>query len=96
MYITDHARANLSVLHKNAINQTINFDGPESITIKTVADLVKKHINKKIKIKCIDSKPGDYKGRNVSNEKSLNLLDWKPEVLFEEGLKKQIKILCQE
>jgi len=96
MYITDHARANLSVLHKNAINETINFDGPESVSIKKVAELVKNNINKKIKIKCIDSKPGDYKGKNVSNKKSLNLLGWEPKISFEDGLKKQIKILCQK
>jgi len=96
MYVTDHARANLAALHKNAINQTINFDGPESISIKDIAITVRNIIGKNIDINYTDSIKGDYKGKNVCNNKAYNLLDWQPKTFFKDGILKQINIICQK
>lgn len=86
MYVTDHARANLACMNKSAENETINFDGPESITIEQVAKYTKEVTGNDVDINYNSTRVGDYKGKVVSNDKSYRILNWKPVVGFKEGL----------
>ena len=86
LYVTDHARANMAALNEKAKNKIINVDGNEKITLNCVAETVKK-LNGKIKLEYNDKRAGEYKGKNVSNNRSRKLLNWSPKINFTTGSK---------
>lgn len=85
--VKDHARGNRMAMSPNAVNQTINLEGPEKITIQMVADRVAE-LHGDIDIVHIDERVGDYKGKIVSNNKSYRLLNWRPAIDFKHGTKR--------
>ena len=88
MYVTDHARANHAAMNDLAENKTINFDGPESVTIQTIAEMVQQASPCDIKIIHNESRAGDYKGKTVCSDFASSKLNWKPAVDFSTGFKK--------
>ena len=38
----------------------------------------------------MDARPGDYEGKEASNDKIKRLLNWEPKVDFQEGMKNTI------
>ena len=83
--VKDHARGNVAALSLAAENQIINLEGPEKITLARVADRVKELHGEVVKIVYTDTRPGDYRGKKVSNKKSMELLKWKPMIDFQKG-----------
>ena len=63
----------------------INLEGDTLITLEDVIETAKKLLNKKPRI--IESAPVNVSIRNISNEKSKRILQWKPEIDLEGGLK---------
>lgn len=88
LYVTDHARGNRLALSEKAKNQIINLEGSEKITLKRVGERIKDLHDGDVELNFTGERLGDYKGKIVSNKKSKELLDWEPEVTFEEGSKK--------
>ena len=43
-----------------------------------------------MKIEYIEGRPGDFSGKEISNKKAKEELDWAPKIGFEEGVKKYI------
>jgi len=91
VYVEDLAEANVLSLSDSAKNEIINLDGKRKVTIKEVADTIKKLLGDFVKIDYISARPGDYGGKEVSNRKGKRLLGWEPTTDFEEGLKKTIQ-----
>lgn len=91
IYVEDLARGNVLALSDSAKNQVINLEGPKNITVKEVAEMVNKHFDGQVSIEYVEARPGDYSGKVVSNDKSKKLLDWEPQIDFEEGSKRYIK-----
>ena len=89
IYVEDLAEGNVAALKEVAKNQTYNLEGMRKITIKEVAETVKKLIDN-VKIKYKEARPGDYTGNDVSREKAKVELGWEPKVDFEEGMKRYI------
>lgn len=87
LYVHDHARGNRLALNTNCNNQTINLEGPEKITLTHVADTVKQLHAGSVEIIYTNQRAGDYQGKVVCNNKSKELMDWTPTVLFETGAK---------
>lgn len=90
IYIEDLAEGNLAALQDIAKNQTYNLGGMRPITIKEVAETVKKLIGN-VAIEYKEARAGDYEGTIVSNEKVKTGLAWQLKVDFEEGLRRYIQ-----
>jgi UDP-glucose 4-epimerase len=82
--VMDHARGNRLAMTQASCNQIINLEGPEKITLTRVAERVKE-LHGDVDIIYTDQRSGDYVGRNVSNQKAEELLNWMPIITFDNG-----------
>ena len=89
IYVDDIAEGSRAALSDNAENKTYTLEGMRQITVKEVAETVKKLIED-VKIEYKDGVLRDFKGAIVSSEKAKRDLGWEPKVDFEEGMKKYI------
>jgi len=90
IYVEDLAEGNVAALKDVAINQTYNLEGIRPITIKEIAETVKKLIGN-VTIEYKEARPGDYGGAIVSAAKAKEELGWEPKVDFEEGMRRYIE-----
>lgn len=85
VHVDDLVRACVLVNEKGVIGETINMGGSELISINTIADYALSFgATEKI---YIAERKDDFKDQNVSLEKAKKLLDWQPEIKFEQGIK---------
>jgi len=91
IYVEDLAEGNVAALNEIAINKIYNIEGLRPISVKEVADTVKKIIGGDVKIVYTPARPGDFSGKIVSRERAKQELGWEPKIDFEEGLKRYIK-----
>jgi UDP-glucose 4-epimerase len=89
IYVEDLAEGNVASLEEIAENKTYNLEGMRPITVKAVAETVKKLIGD-VEIEYKEGRPGDFEGKVVSAQKAKRELEWKPKVDFEEGVKRYI------
>lgn len=90
VYVEDLAEGNVLALKDIAKNKIYNLDGKEKVTIKQIAETIKKILGD-VKIEYTPARPGDFSGKEVSSELAKKELDWEPKVSFEEGLGRYIK-----
>ena len=90
VYVEDLALGNVAVLQDLAVNQTYNLDGTRQVTIREVAETVKKLVGD-VEIEYRDARTGDYQGKLVSSEKAGLELGWEPTVSLEEGISRYIE-----
>jgi UDP-glucose 4-epimerase len=90
IYVEDLALGNVAALKDRAKNQTYNLDGIRPITIKEVAETVKKLVGN-VNIEYKEARAGDYEGKTVSAEKVKRELNWEPKVDLEEGIDRYIQ-----
>ncbi|MFC1915606.1 NAD-dependent epimerase/dehydratase family protein [Chloroflexota bacterium] len=90
LYIEDLAEGNVAALNPVAENQTYNLEGNQPISIKQVAESVKKMVGN-VAIEYKEARAGDYKGKIVANDKAKRELGWEPRIDFEEGLRRYIE-----
>jgi len=90
IYVEDLADAHVLALEDKAENQILNLEGMRRITIKEMSETIQKLVEKDVKIEYLPARPGDYEGKEASNDKIKRLLDWDPKVDFREGMKKTI------
>ncbi len=91
IYIEDLAEGNVAALQEVATNQTYNLEGIRPVTIKEIAETVRKLVGNNVAIEYKESRPGDYSGALVSAQKAKNKLGWQPKINFEEGLGRYIE-----
>jgi nucleoside-diphosphate-sugar epimerase len=95
-YVSDTARGMiLSLITDGIIGETINIGSEKSVSIKDLAKIISKIMNKDIKIE-IDSsrlRPNDVENLVCDYSKASRLLGWKPEISIETGLKNTIEWL---
>jgi UDP-glucose 4-epimerase len=89
VYVEDLARAHLLALDERAANRTYNLEGAERISIRQLAELVRELVGDTV-IDYRPGRPGDYAAREVSAQRALDELGWRPEVSFAEGLERTI------
>ena len=90
IYVEDLADAHVLALKEEAENQILNLEGMRRITIREIAETIQKLVGNNVKIEYLPARPGDYKGKEASNDKIKRLLAWEPRIDFEEGMKKTI------
>lgn len=91
IYVEDLAEGNVAGLSEKAKNQIYNLSGDKPITIKEVAETVKKLFDDKVNIVYTEARPGDFSGRLVSIRKAKLDLGWAPRTPFEEGVRRYIE-----
>ena len=89
IYVEDLAEGNVAALKDVAENKTYTLEGLRPITVKEVAETVKKLIGN-VEIEYKEERPGDFEGKVVSAEKAKSELDLEPKVDFEEGVRRYI------
>ena len=87
IYVEDLADAHTIALNKKAENQILNVEGMRRISIKDIADKIHNLMDDEVTIQYIPERPGDYEGKETSNEKIKRLLDWYLKINFEDGMK---------
>jgi len=86
IHIDDLVRASVLIVEEEIVGETINLAGKESISINDIADYA---INfGAFAKKYIPSRKDDFIDQNISLVKAKKLLNWEPEITFEEGIKK--------
>lgn len=93
-YVDNVINANLLASdekNKKIVGEVFNIACGERFTLLQLIDSINIILNKKIKPKFLESRPGDVKHSCASIEKAKNYLKYKPEVNFFEGLKKLIE-----
>ncbi|KAK8791844.1 hypothetical protein WA158_005221 [Blastocystis sp. Blastoise] len=94
LYVKDVAKAFDLILHKGKVGSLYNISGPAEISVKTVAltllKLMKVPGNPEDHIDYVrDRMFNDY--RYAINSSKLEAMGWKPETLFEDGLKETLE-----
>ena len=89
VYVEDLAEGNVLGARKIADNKIYNLEGGIKISIKDIAETIKKILGD-VKIEYIEGRPGDFSGKEISNKKAKEELGWVPKTGFEEGVKKYI------
>ncbi len=95
MYVDDHVNAYVTALKSNVKNDVFNFSTGKNMTMKELAEKIKKLIGYQKEI--IYSFPPGYPSRPIADPylaldatKARTILGWEPKVSVEEGIKKTI------
>jgi UDP-glucose 4-epimerase len=91
VYVRDMADAHVLATSPNAINKTFNLEGQEKVTVREVAEGVRKNIGDHVRIEYVPERPGDFGGKEISAQKAEKELGWKAGVQFDEGLRRTVK-----
>lgn len=96
IHTDDHCRAVDAILHKGSDGESYNIGTGKRRSILDLANLILKEMNADpALITFTKDRPGQD-SRYATNSSKLRLeLDWKPEVIFEEGLRKTIEWYTQ-
>ena len=89
VYVEDLAEGNILGARKIADNKIYNLEGDVKISIKDIAETIKKILGD-VKIEYIEGRPGDFSGKEISNKKAKEELGWEPKTCFEDGVKNYI------
>lgn len=99
IYTLDVAKALDKILHIKDFdkikNQVINLGSGNDISIKDIALMILKEFNlDESYLEFIADRPGQVEHHISSTKKAYDLLNWKAETKFEDGLKETIKWYC--
>lgn len=90
IYVEDLAEGNVAALKEIAANKTYNLDGMRPVTVKEVAETVKKLVGD-VPIEYREQRPGDYRGKLVSISRVKKELGWEPRIDLEAGIRRYIE-----
>ncbi len=93
IYVRDLAEGNVSCLKPEGENQIFNINGREVIKVKDIVTILEEILGKKAKLKFIEDRKGNYKGRFISSEKAEQMLGWKPKYSYREAMEKYVKTI---
>lgn len=88
VYVEDLARAHVLAMAPVAENRTYNLEGSEAITIRRIAEDVCALIGGDARVEVGPGRAGDLSPKDVSAERAWQELGWRPEVSFDEGLRR--------
>lgn len=95
IYVRDLAEGNVSCLKPEGENQVFNINGREVIKVIDIVTTLEEILGKKAKVKFIEDRKGNYKGRYISSEKAERMLGWKPKYSYREAMEKYVKTILQ-
>jgi len=90
-YIDDLVSGLISLMNSNNYHKPINLGNPDEVTILNIAQNIKNLTNSNSKIVYKPLPQDDPTNRFPNIELANNILNWKPQVLLQDGLKKTIQ-----
>jgi UDP-glucose 4-epimerase len=90
IYVEDLAAGIVDSLAPEAANRTYNLSGDEVVTILEIAETVQA-MTDGCEIVHTPPRPGDFPGKEISNERALREIGWKAETSFREGVRKYVE-----
>ena len=92
LYVYDHCSAIDAVLHKGRIGEVYNIGGHNEKTNIEITKIILKALGKdESYIEYVTDRLGHDRRYAISNDKITSELGWRPEVKFEDGIKKTIE-----
>jgi UDP-glucose 4-epimerase len=89
VYVSDLAEGVALSLQSEARNRTYNLEGDEPVSILQLAKAVQAIVGD-VEIDFQPARPGDFGGKEISNQRARDELGWSPRVSFEEGLRRYV------
>lgn len=90
VYVKDLADAHVRALSDAADNEVFALEGDERVSIRDMAEAVRELLGDRVTIEYGPARPGDFRGRAVSNAKAERLLGWRPVTPFREGVRQYV------
>ena len=95
IYVRDLAEGNVNCLKPEGENEIFNINGREVIRVIDIVTTLEEILGKKAKVKYIEDRKGNYKGRYISSEKAERMLGWKPKFTYREAMEKYVKTILK-
>ena len=90
IYVEDLADGIVAALAPEAAGRTYNLSGDEIVTILEIAEAVQENVDT-CEIEHTPPRPGDFPGKEISNQRALEELGWKAETSFKDGVRKYVE-----
>ncbi len=90
IYVEDLADGIVASLAPEAAGRTYNLSGDEVVTILEIAERVQENTDN-CEIVHTPPRPGDFPGKEISNVRALEEIDWKAETSFREGVRRYVE-----
>jgi UDP-glucose 4-epimerase len=90
IYVEDLAAGIVAALAPAAANRTYNLSGEEVVTILEIAETVQE-MTGGCEIVHTPPRPGDFPGKEISNERALEEIGWKAKTSFREGVRRYVE-----
>jgi nucleoside-diphosphate-sugar epimerase/UDP-N-acetylglucosamine:LPS N-acetylglucosamine transferase len=90
IYVEDLADGIVAALAPAAANRTYNLSGEEVVTILEIAERVQEN-TEGCEIVHTPPRPGDFPGKEISNARALEEIEWKAETSFREGVRRYVE-----
>jgi UDP-glucose 4-epimerase len=91
IYVKDLARGCTACLQPKAANETFNLNGGERISVIDIIRNLEAILGRKARLKFVDQRMGQFKGRLISSEKAKIMLGWEPRYSYREALEKCVQ-----
>jgi UDP-glucose 4-epimerase len=91
IYVRELAEGNAACLKPEGENRIFNINGSEKISVVQIVKTLEEILNKKAKVRFIEDRKGNYKGRFISSEKAKKLLGWEQKLSYRGALEKYVK-----
>jgi len=90
-YVEDLAWGSVAALKPIAENKTYAIASSQPVSIKRLAEIVKRLLNGEIAIEYKSAREDDYRGTVPDNDLARKELGWEPKVGIEQGIKRYIE-----
>jgi UDP-glucose 4-epimerase len=90
VFVRDLADAHVLALRPEAENTTLALEGAEAVSVLEMAQAVCRYFPGTA-IEHVPARPGDFRGREVSAQRALDLLGWRPTTPFSDGVRQYIE-----
>ena len=90
IYVEDLAAGIVAALAPAAAGRTYNLSGDEVVTILDIAETVQE-MTGGCEIVHTPPRPGDFPGKEISNERALKEIGWQAETSFREGVRRYVE-----
>ena len=88
--IDDLIEAHVLALGTAAEDEVLNLEGLEPVSIRDLAEHVRAIVGPQVAVEHLPARPGDFAGEAVSADKAWQLLGWRPEIAFVDGLRRYV------
>lgn len=93
IYVRDLAEGNAACSKPEGENNIFNINGREVVKVIDIVTTLEEIMGRKAKVKFIEDRKGNYKGRFISSEKAEKVLGWKPKYTYKTAMEKYVKTI---